>query len=146
MSYRWELTDSPSGDDESAVSEGVFRFGRALAADGRALPLACFARDGETLVAGGIGRTEYGRLFVTYLWVAEHLRCRGLGTEVLRRMEAAALARGCVDSLIETLNDRIAGHYERLGYKPVATVEAYVGPFSKHILVKSLVAAVARDG
>lgn len=138
MPLAWETTTSPSDGDVETVTEGVFSHGRSLAADGRAEPIACFARLGGVVVAGAVGRTEYARLFVGSLWVSEEMRSRGVGTETLLRLEAEASRRGCTSALIETLSDRTAGLYGRLGYRTVAQVTQYVGPFNRHIMVKAL--------
>ena len=132
---RWQVTDSPNPEDASA--EGVFSFGRSLAIGGEATPLACTLRENGLLVAGGVGRTEFARLFVSSLWVTQSRRGEGLGTEVLERMEAEARSRGCKDALVETLNDRVAELYARLGYRHVAVVDEYVGPFTRHIMLKT---------
>jgi len=132
----WQLTTAPDAADVAIVTEGVLSFGRALAVGGNARPLACFVRDDGELIAGAVGRTEFARLFVTHLWVAEDRRCRGLGAGLLARMEREAMQRGCTSSMIETLNDRVADLYARQGYKPVAVVPAYVGKFTRHIMLK----------
>jgi ribosomal protein S18 acetylase RimI-like enzyme len=134
----WSVVENASESDLAVLSEGVTRYGRTLALGGNSKPIACLVRENEEIVAGGSGRTEFDRLFVAYLWVQEHLRSRGLGSEVLCAFENAARARGCKDALIETLNDRTANLYARLGYKPVAVIPNYVGTFTKHVLVKFL--------
>jgi len=135
----WRIADDASAVDLAVISEGVLQHGRAIAArvGGDARPLACLVTEGETLVAGATGRTEFGRLFVSYLWVAPPLRGRGLGTEILARVEEEASQRGCTDALIETLNDRNALLYQRLGYRTIAVVD-YLGPFRRHTLLKPL--------
>lgn len=141
----WKLTTDPDAADVAIVNEGVLSFGRSLALGGNARPLACFVRDDGALVAGGVGRTEFNRLFVTSLWVAEDRRCRGLGTELLARMEHEAAQSGCTSSMIETMNDRVARMYARLGYKPVAVVPAYVGGFTRHIMLKEPIIEARKD-
>ena len=54
-----------------AISAAVISFGCSKAIDGHAQPIACLERDGEELVAGESGRTEYTRLFVNDVRVAE---------------------------------------------------------------------------
>jgi ribosomal protein S18 acetylase RimI-like enzyme len=134
----WEITSSPSEFDQSVVNDGVFEYGRRLASDGNALGLACFTRRDARLVAGGLGRTEYSRLFITSVWVSEHLRGNGLGSEIISRMEREALARNCRDALIETLIERNVKLYERLGYTSIARIPHYVGDFTRHIMLKTL--------
>ena len=143
---RWSILEKATTDELAALSEGVTQFGRALAIGGNPQPIACLVREGNAIVAGGSGRTEFSRLFVSYLWVAEHLRGKGLGTEVLARLESAAQERGCTDALVETLNDRVAKLYARVGYEPLETIPRYVGPFTRHILLKSLATGPAQGG
>ncbi len=142
----WQVTSSPDASDVATVNEGVLGFGRSLAVGGNPVPLACFVRDGGALVAGGVGRTEFHRLFVTSLWVAEDRRCRGLGAQLLARMELEASRRGATSSMIETLNDRVAHLYERRGYKPLAVVPSYVGEFTRHIMLKEYLAGAGGGG
>jgi hypothetical protein len=134
----WAIEDDPSAADLAIVSEGVTRFGRAEAVGGNPRPIACFLRDSGKVIAGATGRTEFNRLFVSYLWVSEELRGQGLGSQALAMIEDAARARGSRDALIETLNDRNADLYQHLGYVLVASIQRYVGKFTKYVLVKDL--------
>ena len=140
MPLTWTLHAHAPDEDLQVVAEGVFSHGRAQAWDGNAEPIACLVRDGTRVVAGGSGRTEYRRLFVSHLWVDESRRRQGLARRILQALESQALRRGCRDALIETLDDGVAALYGRLGYRSVAVVAGYVGPFNRHILTKPLVA------
>jgi GNAT superfamily N-acetyltransferase len=139
MPLTWTVDAHAPEADLQVVSEGVFSHGRAQARDGNAEPISCLVRDGSRVVAGGSGRTEYQRLFVSHLWVYEELRQQGLARRILQALESQAARRGCRDALIETLDDGVAAFYGRLGYRSVAVVAGYVGPFNRHILVKPLV-------
>jgi GNAT superfamily N-acetyltransferase/catechol 2,3-dioxygenase-like lactoylglutathione lyase family enzyme len=141
----WSIEDAPTERDVAALSDAVTQFGRREAAGGDPQPIACFLREDGKVIAGACGRTEFNRLFVNYLWVAEELRGRGLGTEALLRIERAASERGARDSLIEALSERTANLYRRLGYRKIASVEEYVGRFPKHILVKDLAVPGAKE-
>jgi len=133
----WSVEDSPSEGDVQRLADGVTSYGRALSRS-VARPIACFARSGGEIVAGACGRTEFNRLFITNLWVERALRHQGLGSDLLRRLEASAAARGCTDALIETLLDEAACMYRRRGYTPLATIPNYVGAFTRHILRKAI--------
>ena len=134
----WIIEDSPAPADVERLAGYVTAHGRRLAKEGAALPVACFVRAGADIVAGASGRTEFRRLFILYLWVDAALRGKGLGSRLLQELEARAIGRGCVDSLIETLSDEVASLYRRRGYVPLATIPNYVGPFTRHILFKAL--------
>ncbi len=138
MSRIWSIEDYPLATDLEILSDGVFRFGRSEASDSDSRPIACFLREGNIVIAGAGGRTEFRRLFINHLWVDEARRSAGIGTEVLRRIEGAAARRSCEDALIETLSDRNAVLYRHLGYRPIVTIPRYVGRFTRHILVKTL--------
>ncbi|MFO1329980.1 MAG: GNAT family N-acetyltransferase [Rubrivivax sp.] len=140
--FVWSTTDAPARADLDRLQDAVTAHGRALAADGDARPLACLLHDHDgRLVAGASGRTEYGRLFVAYLWVDVPLRRRGWGAQVLQRLQAAARQRGCVDAVLETLSDHTAAWYARQGWRTVGYVPRWVGPFNRHLLLKPLIEA-----
>ena len=145
MALIWSIEREVPAADLAVITEGVFDHGRALAKHGNAAPIACVVRDGSRVVAGGSGRTEYRRLFVGALWVAQALRRRGIGRRILSELEAEAARRGCEDALIETLDDAVAGLYSRLGYARLAHVPSYVGPFNRHIMLKPSLPARRSD-
>ena len=136
--YNWSIVEEASENELSVICNGVIEFGRSLATKGNAKPIACLVRDDRRIVAGASGRTEYNRLFINYLWVTEELRSSGIGSQIIEKIEKAATDRGCSDSLIETLNDRIALLYARLGYQTITKVTNFVGPFTRHTMVKQL--------
>jgi GNAT superfamily N-acetyltransferase len=137
VSLSWTVVSEAPPDDLKIIANGVFAHGRAQAHDGKAEPIACLVRAQGRVVAGGTGRTEYERLFVSYLWVAEELRGQGLARRILEALESEAQNRGCKDALIETLDDQVASLYRHLGYRSVAEVKAYVGRFTRHVMLKT---------
>jgi GNAT superfamily N-acetyltransferase len=134
-----EITSAPSDSDESVISNGVLEYGRRLASGGNAQPLACLLRRDGNVIAGGLGRTEYRRLFVSSVWVTESLRGQGIGSEIISRMEQEAFSRNCQDALIETLLEPNVRLYQRLGYHIVVHIPHYVGDFTRYIMLKSLI-------
>jgi GNAT superfamily N-acetyltransferase len=136
----WQTSDGIYEQHLQAVSDGVIKHGQNLSREqgGVANPIACTVLEDGILIGGVTGRTEFRRLFINYLWVDSAWRGRKLGTELLHRLEALALARGCGDALIETLDDGAADWYERCGYRVVAHLPGYCGPWSRHTLLKIL--------
>lgn len=122
--------------DLDAIREGVIVHGRQQTQGSDAQDIACGLYEDGALIAGAWGRTEFQRLYISYLWVAAERRGEGLGGELLRQVEAQALKRGCVDALIETLLDEVAELYEHLGYACIAHVHDYVPGFTRHTLLK----------
>lgn len=132
----WRRDGAVSPADLEAIRDGVTTHGRQQAQGSDARGIAVALYDGDTLIAGGHGRTEFQRLYVNYLWVDADHRGQGLGGDCLRQLEAMALQRGCVDALIETLLDDVAEIYEHLGYACISHVHDYVPGFTRHTLLK----------
>lgn len=133
-----EVSETAKPEDIEVIESGVVRHGRGQAVGGNARSVFAVVRDGGVLVAGACGRTEYGRLFVSSLWVGESLRGQGIGRRILEELEGEAVARGCMDALLDTLLPENVEFYARCGYTVIASIPRYVGPFCRTILVKQL--------
>lgn len=132
----WRRDGAVPARDLDAIRDGVIAFGRQQAQGSDAQDIAVALYEGDELVAGASGRTEFQRLYVSYLWVDADRRGEGLGGDCLRQIEAMALRRGCVDALIETLSDETAELYEHLGYACIGHVHDFVPGFTRHTLLK----------
>ncbi len=135
-SRAWRRDGAVPSSDLDTIREGVIAFGRQQAQGSDANDIAVALYDGDLLIAGATGRTEFQRLYVNYLWVDADHRGQGLGGDCLRQIEAMALQRGCVDVLIETLLDEVADIYEHLGYACISHVHDFVPGFTRHTLLK----------
>lgn len=104
---------------------------------------AC-AEDGR-LVAGLLGHTHHGWLYVGWLWVAEELRKQGIGTELMRRAEAEAIERECHHAHLTTLDFQALGFYDRLGYTVFGVLDDYPRPHRRFFMQKPLIEPGAPD-
>lgn len=136
MKRDWRRDDAVPPTDLDAIRDAVISFGRQQTQGSDARDIAVALYDGDALIAGAFGRTEFQRLYVSYLWVHADHRGQGLGGDCLRQLEAMALKRGCVDALIETLLDEVAEMYEHLGYACISHVHDFVPGFTRHTLLK----------
>jgi GNAT superfamily N-acetyltransferase len=73
--------------------------------------------------AGVCGYTWGGCCYVAYLWVAEALRGKGIGTELLDAVERHARERRCSLVLLSSHSFQAPGFYARKEYRQVARVE-----------------------
>lgn len=89
------------------------------------LPIAFVAREGGEIVGGVTGEAHvaFGWTHIHRLWVAEAHRGRGLGTRLMRAIEAEALRRGCRHARLETLTVQAPAFYARLGYVEYGRLE-----------------------
>jgi GNAT superfamily N-acetyltransferase len=113
-----------------AVLDGLIAFNDAKAGASGYRPLALAIEDDHGHAIGGLsGATAYGWLFVELLFVPESLRGRGVGTELIRRAEEEAVARGCHSVWLDTFEFQARGFYERLGYTCFGELKNYpTGP------------------
>jgi GNAT superfamily N-acetyltransferase len=133
------ILDSATEADSAELRDAVHEFNFATTGyrDGRSL--SCFLRDDNgALVAGIDGFTWGGYAQVDYLWVAERLRGRGLGSRLLAAAEDEARRRGCGTIVLDTHSFQAPDFYPRFGYSAVgATLDTPRG-YSQTLFQKAL--------
>lgn len=88
--------------------------------------LACFARAPDGSVFGGaVGRTWGECCHLQQLWVDASRRQGGVGTQLVRRFEERAAARGCRTFYLDTFSFQAPEFYRRLGYRPVLELRGF---------------------
>jgi GNAT superfamily N-acetyltransferase len=103
-------------------------------------PIAISLRSTEGKIVGGVyGATMWSWLMIDGLWVDASLRGRGLGSRLLLRSEAMAVARGCRGSWLGTFDFQARGFYERHGYTVFATLPGFPPGHTHFHLRKDLV-------
>jgi GNAT superfamily N-acetyltransferase len=108
------------------VLDSLIAFNDRKAGESGYRPLALAIEDERGQMIGGLsGATAYGWLFVELLFVPESLRGRGVGTELIRRAEEEAVARGCHSVWLDTFEFQARGFYERLGYTCFGELKSY---------------------
>lgn len=111
------IEDKPGTEDAEALGWGLEAFNEA------AWPghppwkeLALLLRQDGRVVGGLFGQTYAGWLFIQYFWLAEALRGRGLGAQLIALAEQQARGRGCHSAYLDTFSFQAPGFYARLGY------------------------------
>lgn len=100
--------------------------------------LGVFLEEDGRRLAGLIGETHGNWLTVKYLWVAEAVRGRRVGSELLQRAEDAARERGCKYVFLDTFSFQAPGFYLKRGYKEAFTLEEYPLCGKRHYFTKTL--------
>jgi len=94
--------------------------------------------DADHIIGGLWGRTAFDWLFIELLFVPESLRGQGVGTDLMRRAEELAVARGCHSAWLDTFEFQARGFYERLGYSCFAQLGDYPVGSSRYFMSKVL--------
>ena len=104
-------------------------------------PLAVFVRDPQTgkAVGGLYGRSEFGLVYVAWLFLPEDLRHAGIGSRVLAMAEEEGRRRGCTRIALTTLSIEAPGFYKKQGYEVAATIDCDPPGLTRYYMVKRLV-------
>lgn len=133
-----EITAAPSPQDVEAVAQGLIDFNCPFMGPADFRRIGVWARQEGTPIAGLVGETARGFLFVEMLWVAPGFRQSGLGSRVLRAAEEEAAARGCGFVLLDTFDFQARPFYERRGYRVINELAGFPNGHLRFTLLKEL--------
>jgi len=134
----FEVTDTPSKEDEAFVIAQTRKYNSAFAENDRK-GLCVFARDAAGNIIGGLtGRTYWQYLDIAFLWVDEKYRGEGYATKLLKAAEAEARERGCKRVFLDTLSFQALDFYLKLGYTEFGRLSGFSGRYDRHYLHKAL--------
>jgi GNAT superfamily N-acetyltransferase len=120
------IDEQVSVEDCETVLNGLRAFNVARIGPANEQPVRLVVRDGRgTVIAGLLGNTKWGWLYVEKLWVSETTRGHGLGSRLLARSEEIASERGCVGAYLTTFEHQARPFYEQRGYQLFGTLEGY---------------------
>jgi GNAT superfamily N-acetyltransferase len=123
------------------VRDHLDTFNVAVTGLGEYHTLSVFLRDEHEEVLGGLlGNIWGGWLHVAILWVAEPLRGRGYGRQLLEAAERYAVQRGCTRAWLTTFSFQAPEFYPKLGYEAFAVLEGHPNGHRHHFLQKRLAA------
>jgi GNAT superfamily N-acetyltransferase len=116
--------DHPTPDDLDYVSRRFRAYNDQQGGrfPSKELRLFAYAENGQ-IIGGLFGVVSWGWLHVDVLWVAEAHRRSGIGSSLMDRSEAEALAMGVGRAYLETTDFQAVGFYEQRGYEIFAQLE-----------------------
>ena len=102
--------------------------------------LAVFVRDPQTgkVVGGLYGRSEFGLVYVDWLFLPENLRGARIGSRVLAMAEEEGRRRGCTRIALTTLSVQAPGFYKKQGYDVAATIDCDPPGLTRYYMMKKL--------
>lgn len=137
LTYRESGQISP--EERLAVYQKLLAYNLAHLDDKFPHDLGIFLEDAmKNMIGALIGVTHGHWLKVDYLWVDTAFRGKTLGSQLLKRAETTAVARGCKQVLLDTFDFQAPHFYEKLGYKQVFVLEDYPRTGKRHYYIKAL--------
>jgi GNAT superfamily N-acetyltransferase len=77
----------------------------------------------QAMVGGLVGAHYWNGMFIDLLWIHDAHRGQGIGSALMKRVEADTKARGGELLFLNTFSFQAPGFYEKLGYKAFGTLE-----------------------
>lgn len=137
--YQMSVVDDPSREDEATFHRMLREYNRSKAGPSNYKELCIFLRNKEGEVVGGVsGQTYWEWLFIENLAVAESVRARGLGSQLLKMAEKEAVKRGCRAVYLDTFSFQALPFYQKHGYSVFGELEEFPPGFKRHFLWKLL--------
>jgi GNAT superfamily N-acetyltransferase len=115
--YTISVTDNPDPLDLQVIRQDSDGHHAAHTSPVDWLPLGAFMRDMEgNIIAGVMGGSYWGWLYISMVWVKDPLRRRNYSLRLLKEVEKEAVQRGCEHAFIETQDYESMLFYESIGY------------------------------
>ena len=133
------MNSNPSKKEIDLVRDSLMRFNRARVGDDGHTPLNLVEYDATgQVIAGLLGGTYWGWMYVDILWVREEHRGNGIGPKLLAEAEKEALRRGCHHVHLDTMSWQAPEFYKKHGYEVVGILPDIPNGNQKYMFVKTL--------
>jgi len=133
------VTEENLAEEREAILQRLNEYNRQNAPDPDFRLLGLMLKDEQGATIGGLwGRSAYEWLFVELLFVPEHLRGSGVGTQLIRQAEDIARERGLTGIWLDTFAFQALGFYKKLGYTVFGELKDHPRGISQYWLQKRL--------
>lgn len=133
------MNHNPSKNEIDLVTDALAQFNTTrVGEDGHApLNLVEYDTDGN-VIAGLLGGTYWGWLYVDILWVHEDHRRTGIGSRLLAEAEREAIRRSCHHVHLDTMSWQAPEFYRKHGYEVIGILPDIPKGHQKYLLTKAL--------
>ena len=140
-SYEITFEEHPAEADLQILDKGLEQHMESLFANSGNHPLTFFLRDEKDRIVGGVHGNygKFGWLYIGALWVSEKARGKEYGTQLMLRIEEAAIKAGCINAYLDTFSFQAPAFYKKLGYTRFGELEDFPAGHSKIFFRKSLI-------
>jgi GNAT superfamily N-acetyltransferase len=134
------VTDELDPADVAVVTDGLRAYDLAQTGYQDFRRLAVFVREHLTgkVIGGLLGRSEFGLVYVEWLFLPEDLRRAQIGRRVLTMAEEEGRRRGCTRIALTTLSIEAPGFYRKRGYDVAATIDCDPPGLTRYYMTKKL--------
>ena len=134
------VTDELDPADVAVITDGLSAYDLSQIGYRDFRRLFVVVRDPQTgkVVGGLYGRSEFGLVYVDWLFLPEDLRRARIGSRVLAIAEEEGRRRGCTRIALTTLSVQAPGFYKKQGYDVAATIDCDPPGLTRYYMMKKL--------
>ena len=133
------MTYIPSGKEIGFIRASLTAFNDNIVGADNHTPMNLVEYDNDgNVIAGLIGGTYWGWMYVDILWVDEKYRRQGIGSRLLQSAEKEAVRRGCHHVHLDTMSWQAPDFYKKHKYSVIATLPDIPNGNQKYLLMKKL--------
>ena len=133
------MNPEPSKKELDFVREALMQFNNGVAGEDGHCPLNLVEYDADgNIIAGLLGGTYWGWMYVDILWVHESHRGKGIGSRLLLVAEREAVRRGCHHVHLDTMSWQAPVFYQKHGYEIIGVLPDIPSGNQKYLLMKAL--------
>jgi 8-oxo-dGTP pyrophosphatase MutT (NUDIX family) len=137
------VEERPSAEDCDRVGYALDAYNREFLGETNYTRFALLVRDtAGRIMAGLVGSTYAGYLYVADLWVEADLRRQGIGSGLLALAERRAIEAGCHSAMLDTFSFQGPAFYPRYGYRLYGALD-YPPSHRRYFLWKPLTSAAS---
>lgn len=134
-----EVSDAITPEFSLAIESGLNRYNEEAVGYNDNKPLAVMVRDDNGVVLGGMmGRTYLGMLFIDLVYLPPAVRGKGVGSQILKRVEDEGRSRGCKTAVLYTITFQAPVFYEKNGWQRFGEIACLPEGTSRVFLKKDL--------
>ncbi|WP_058973282.1 GNAT family N-acetyltransferase [Type-D symbiont of Plautia stali] len=134
-----EVSDSITPEFALPIESGLNQYNDEAVGFNENKPLAIIVRDEHGVVLGGmLGRTYLGLLFIDLVYLPPEIRGKGIGSQILKRVEDEGRERGCKTAVLYTITFQAPAFYEKNGWQRFGEIPCLPDGTSRVFLRKDL--------
>ena len=129
----------PTEKEIQYIRDSLYRFNKEIVGNDGHTPIQIVEYDFDgNIIAGILGGTYWGWMYVDILWVDKNHRKKGIGSRLLLAAEEEAIRRGCHHVHLDTMSWQAPDFYKNHGYEVIGILPDIPSGNQKYLLMKTL--------
>ena len=129
-------------EDQTCIRENLIIFNQQKLPEHHDTPYGAVTyvvKDEHHHILGGItAHYNWGRMQIDFLWVDDQVRQRGLGKELLEKVEHDAINKGCTLLIVDTFSFQAPDFYISYGFSVFGKIENHPTSHHQYFLQKRI--------